>query len=83
MERPIPADFEEAEATDQGVERTLVATEEFDFEGEPQTRTTKLCFLEDGGVHIVQKSQPGGLVDSLTLGENVAQRLRRELGGDS
>jgi hypothetical protein len=80
---PIPAEFEEQEPKDKGVRRRLVATEEFDFEGEPQVRTTELLFLDDGGLAINQSSEPGGIGSLVTLGANVKRRLATELGANA
>jgi hypothetical protein len=73
----ILTEFDEQQATDEGVARTVVATEAYSFRGEPVERTTELALLEDGGVHITQRIHDQ-TVDSLTLSGAVVRRLRDE-----
>lgn len=81
MSSEIHTEFEEPEQTDNGVETAFVAEEVFVFEGERVERETEVSLLEDGGIHIAQKTDQG-MYDSLTLNADVARRLIRERDSD-
>lgn len=71
----------ETDPVDDGVDREIVAEEEFDFHGEPIERETELAILDDGGVSIIQEDNqcPASM---LTLGSDVVKRLVEEVGDE-
>jgi len=71
---------EETESLDGGVEKEVTAEEDFVAHGERVERETNLAILEDGGVHISQRTQ--GCYDALTLNAQVVRRLVREVESD-
>lgn len=79
----IPTEFEDVDGPhDDGVERVIRASEDFVHHGEQIERTTEFHFLEDGGVHLVQKLENLGVIDTMTLNAAVAYRLMDELSPD-
>lgn len=72
---------EETETVDHGVEKEILAEEEFIFHGEQVERETRVAILEDGGVSITQSVQ--GCYDELTLNEDVVGHLVQEVKDDA
>jgi len=73
-------DWREAEALDDGVDQSFRATESFDVNGEHVDRQTRVDVLDDGGVHLTQKTAT--TIDSLTLSAEAVRHLNAVLTND-